>query len=116
MSFILNLYPAYQSAKCMATPQQPNLDHWLTFWIATYFIEQMPLPSLVSYPATALLYFPESTQFIREKILLKGVDLTHHYAPQVKEKCLGYIRRYIPDQQSDDGTISWWQFWKSHQE
>jgi hypothetical protein len=118
MSFLLNLYPAYQSTKCMASPQHENIDHWLTFWIMTYFIEQFPLPSLISYPATALLYFPESTQFIRENMLFKGVDLTNTYAPDIKEKVLSVVRQYLPVQQPGDVT-SWWQFWKPsppHQE
>jgi hypothetical protein len=114
MSFLLNLYPAYQSAVCMGTPEHPNMNHWLTFWIMTYFIEQMPLPSLISYPATALLYFPDSTQFIRENVLFKGVDLTNQYAPEVKEKFLNYVKKYIPEQQAGD-AVSWWQFWKTQQ-
>ena len=105
MSFLLNLYPAYQSINCMSDPEHINYDHWLTFWISCYFIDQMPLPGFITWQGTALLYFPDSTKFVRENIMYPAVGLTQKYAPKLKDNVIKFVSNYLPENASKS---TWW--------
>ena len=109
MSVLLHLYPGYQTIQCMKDPEHPGIEHWLTFWISSYTLDQVPLPGWISWPAIALLYLPDTTTFIREKILYQGTEIVSQYVPAIKERAFRLIEKYRPQGQDQDS--SWWKFW-----
>jgi hypothetical protein len=118
MSFLLRMYPAYQTAKCVVNPETEAAvnQHWLTFWMTTFFIDQLPLPSLISYPAVALLCLPESTTFVRNNVITRTLGMVSTYGPQATAKVYEFVGKYIYLPSEDELTHSrtWWQFWKPH--
>jgi hypothetical protein len=96
----------------MSVPDCPNAEHWITFWLSSYFLEHLPLPGWVVYPAIALMYLPDTTYAIRDGLLFKGYSFFNERAPEITNKIYKYIEKYIPKSQSDSNPM-WWQFWKT---
>lgn len=114
MSFLFHLYPAYQSVACLSNPDRPNIDHWLTFWICSYLLEQLPLPGWLLYPAIATMYLPNTTEAIRESVLYKGYAIANEKGPEIASKVYKYADKYIPKRTSGEPR-KWWdfqQFWR----
>lgn len=117
MSLLLHLYPTYQSAKCILNPETTTAvyQHWLVYWMSAYVVEQLPLPGMISYPVLALLCIPESTAFVRDNIISKGLSVVDRYwiavSPVATAKAYEIFGRYI--QVPTQNSAAWWQFWKS---
>ena len=112
-SLLLHLYPTYQSAKCVLNGNsESNANRWLVYWMTAYFIEQLPLPSMIAYPALALLYIPETTTFVRDKVISKGMALVGTYGPDVTNRVYTFFGSYLKG--PENVPAAWWHFWKSN--
>lgn len=74
-TLILHVYPLW---KCLKTLQirepitHDEMTHWITFWMCSFMLMNLPFPSSIQWMCTTILYFPDSTNTIRE-IMLKNI-------------------------------------------
>ena len=111
MSVPLYLYPGYQTIQCLADPEHRNSEQWLTFWITACTMEQLPLPWWVSTPALTLMYLPDTTDFVRNKLWFPAVDFVNGYVPVAKEKAFELVEKYRPRRADGEAQGNWWKFW-----
>jgi len=109
MSQLLYVYPGVQTVQCMSDPEHRLAEHWLTFWMASYVLEQIPLPWFLSSPALALMYLPDTTSFIRERMIYPLGDVINENIPYVKQKAFALLEKYRP--QNGNNNVAWWKFW-----
>lgn len=78
------------NANCIYDADNTNhannrMAHWLTFWILSFGINQLPLPDVVQWVLTSLLFFPSSTS--------KAQNVLIEYMPTIQENTMSLFTK-----------------------
>ena len=82
-SFILHAYPVWDTLNTLGqdtsnVETQKQLSHWLTFWMMSFSISNLPIPDMIQWIMITSLYFPFTTEKVRTILL--------QYMPFVEKK------------------------------